>query len=560
MTHQSRSGLGLVCLASGAWYGIFIARATLRLPDGRIVYSLFDDAMISMQYARSLADGYGLRWNPGDSPVEGFSNLLWTLVMAAIQILHLPDQWATLPVAILGAVILIGVVWMAGRTAATIAGSRAGVYAAILAATCYPLVFWTLRGMEVGLLALLLLLLVRAFVDGSIPLSRRLLVAAGASAAMVLTRDDGLVPATAVCIVGILQADADRRRIAWTSVAVIAVAVAAHLVWRHAYYGEWVPNTYYLKLTGSSIGDRLPRGITALLSVLTRQVGPLALIAGCELWRRRTSVALLVFAPFVAVCAYSVYVGGDAWEFLNFANRYVSTGLGPLCVLGGAFLASLDSEVDVPRGALIAVALGLLSGAAFDVFEKAQLAFFTPRLLWWAVLMTIAAIAVIVAARRIRRLPPAAAWIALLLVVAAGEGRALGAWLVGNFQEVGNDRAETAAGFIIRDASSPDATIAVMHAGSTPYFSHRRAIDLLGKSDRHIARLPSSGFYPGHDKMDLPYSLAMRPDIVVPLYAASEPPLRDDLMRAGYDRICAAYWVRHDTTLVDRRALLAGCR
>ena len=40
-------------------------------------------------------------------------------------------------------------------------GSRAGVYAAVLTATCYPVVFWTLRGMEVGLLAFFTLLLVR---------------------------------------------------------------------------------------------------------------------------------------------------------------------------------------------------------------------------------------------------------------------------------------------------------------------------------------------------------------------------------------------------------------
>ena len=41
-----------------------------------------DDAFISFRYARHLIDGQGLVYNPGER-VEGFSNLLWVLAMAA---------------------------------------------------------------------------------------------------------------------------------------------------------------------------------------------------------------------------------------------------------------------------------------------------------------------------------------------------------------------------------------------------------------------------------------------------------------------------------------------
>ena len=44
---------------------------------------LCDDAYISFRYARHLAEGAGLRFNPGESPpVEGYSNFLWTLWLA----------------------------------------------------------------------------------------------------------------------------------------------------------------------------------------------------------------------------------------------------------------------------------------------------------------------------------------------------------------------------------------------------------------------------------------------------------------------------------------------
>ena len=41
-----------------------------------------DDAFISFRYAANLVQGHGLVWNPGELPVEGFTNLLWVLIMA----------------------------------------------------------------------------------------------------------------------------------------------------------------------------------------------------------------------------------------------------------------------------------------------------------------------------------------------------------------------------------------------------------------------------------------------------------------------------------------------
>ena len=57
---------------------------------------LCDDAFISFRYARNLADGLGLRFNPGESPpVEGFSNFLWVLALSVFEGLGLsPVVWS----------------------------------------------------------------------------------------------------------------------------------------------------------------------------------------------------------------------------------------------------------------------------------------------------------------------------------------------------------------------------------------------------------------------------------------------------------------------------------
>jgi len=70
---------------------------------------------------------------------------------------------------------------------------------------------------------------------------------------------------------------------------------------------------------------------------------------------------------------------------------------------------------------------------------------------------------------------------------------------------------------LVRENTQPDASIAVFWAGATPYFSERRGIDLLGKCDPEIARQDAKPglMKPGHNKYDLPHSLALAPDVVV---------------------------------------------
>src|SRR5262245_5079445 len=44
---------------------------------------LTDDAFISFRYARNFSAGAGLVFNPGFERVEGYSNFLWVLILAA---------------------------------------------------------------------------------------------------------------------------------------------------------------------------------------------------------------------------------------------------------------------------------------------------------------------------------------------------------------------------------------------------------------------------------------------------------------------------------------------
>jgi hypothetical protein len=550
-------------------YSVFIARTAFPV-GGRTHFTLFDDAMISMQYARHLADGYGLRWNPGEPAVEGFSNLLWTLVMAGFHRLPLPDAWMAVPPMLTSLGVMLAIVAVSGRLATLLAGdhgTRAGLYAAILTAACYPLVYWTLRGMEVGLVALLTLVLLWAFLDAGAPPARRWTAAILSTVALTLTRDDGIVPIVAMCGAGLLVGNArDARRLALACVAALVAAKAAHLGWRVSYYGDWVPNTYYLKLTGVPAPARVMAGAAAWLSVGVRQIGPLEVLA-LYAFRERSGWPidrrlLIVIAPFAASSAYSIAVGGDAWEYFNFANRYLAAALPSVCILAAVTLHRMHhvdgAAAGVAATLLAGIGVVMMAGGAWDIAEKVGLTYVeTPQLVWGVGMLLGGGLL----AAGSRRLPRRALTAVAILALAAtvSNGRPWARWLVSNAHAMENDRAVSALGVAIRDTTQPGASVAAYLAGSTPYFARRRSIDLFGKSDPHVARLQVTSVHPGHNKVDLPYSLGLRPDVVVTLAEAPEE-TRRQLAERGYVRLCAALWARSDSALVDRALLAARCQ
>jgi len=56
---------------------------------------LIDDALISMAYARSLSEASVLAQTPVDVPVEGVSNITWTMLLAVLRWLGLFDRGGT---------------------------------------------------------------------------------------------------------------------------------------------------------------------------------------------------------------------------------------------------------------------------------------------------------------------------------------------------------------------------------------------------------------------------------------------------------------------------------
>src|SRR5262249_32295262 len=152
--------------------------------------------------------------------------LLWTLWMVLLHRLGAPESKISLLVMFSGAAILVANLVIVRLVALRLApeAPRAAALAVWLTALYYPLIYWTLRGMEVGLVTLTisscLLLALRLrdrFHHGDL-IGLPVLMALG-----ILTRPDGVVPCLVISTFVFWTAGPEHRRLV---AAVLAVAIA----------------------------------------------------------------------------------------------------------------------------------------------------------------------------------------------------------------------------------------------------------------------------------------------------------------------------------------------
>lgn len=274
-----------------------------------------DDAYISYRYAQNLARGHGLVFNPGER-VEGYSNLLYVLLLAPVARVAGPD--AVYPVSVALNLLFAAAAWaLFSRLAARRLGPPRAALASLLFGLWPAFWLWTASGMETPLV-LLLQIAVWSRVDAVVHAEA---VRPGGLAAVValsaLARADGfIVPAIAVAYLLVVG----RRREAAAAGATLAATLALLAGWRLSYYGHPLPNTYYVKVSGP-IGERLLQGTLQLLSIvlsagLLPHVAALLLAAAAGLKRRSAAGHARVRFEVVlglSWLAFWVYLGGDVF-------------------------------------------------------------------------------------------------------------------------------------------------------------------------------------------------------------------------------------------------------
>ena len=464
-----------------SWCALYIHRTSFTFKNER-VYCLWDDAMISMQYARNLRNGDGLVWNPGGERVQGYTNLGVTLTMAALHLLPLDANTVSLSVQVLNLLfleIILLMVWLTARWMFPDALSIA-IGSVLSLVLCAPLAIRTLQGTDVGFVTVWLCssvaLLARIHNKGNRwPRGWYFLLGWG----LLIRPDTGLfyvlLLATAICLPG----DRLKRLIIGSSVLVIVAG--GWIAFSVLYYGDPLPNTYYLKATGSPKSVVLSIGAKQTLAWLPRLALPIVFACVAVAKTRAHRIAVLCAACFVFALGYSTWVGGDWGEYDAIRDRFL--------VHGSRFLTPC-----LPLLLLLAVA-----GCRYTV------SWLMPR-----------------------RLPATGThmvYLSAAIAVALFSNPPVSflEWFNPNSPTmyVKENQTNYRKANDLRKFTAPDTTIAVHWAGVPPYFSQRPAIDVLGKSDQHIAKMQApvpSHFVPGHTKWDWDYILhEKKPDVFLSL-------------------------------------------
>jgi hypothetical protein len=501
------------------WGAVFIWRSSFVIA-GRRYFCLLDDAMISMTYARNVLAGNGLRWSSLGPPVEGFSHPLWLLLMLPANLPAIPLNWRSLPVQGLSLAILLGLVEAVRRAAKehfTGNGSWVWLVAALPTALYFPLSYWSLMGLEVGLIALLFVVGVELALTVSESGEDKLWsLWAVCAAAWLLRMDLALLIVVLQGWVLIRHPSSAGFWRRWRLGAAGFVVVAAgYAAFRAVYFHDILPNTYYLKLTGVPLDVRIWRGAAVLAQFARRHWVLLAawLIA---IGRGRRNRRLWLPCAVVAVyLAYDVWIGGDAWELSDIAidvraDRFLAPLVPLLLLLLAAIVDRLPEPAGWVRTAPAALAWGLLAVVAANGLTPDR----EGRERWRQLTL--------------RDAPP-------------NVGRNLGI-------------VRRLAGFerFVR----PGATVATVWAGIPAFFSAYRMIDILGYNDRAVARQAAAiplarahwrSYVPGHVKWDERRLLEeQRPDAFFQTWGVHQAGGPDVLIAHGYRHV-RRFWVRDDS-------------
>lgn len=419
---------------------------------------LSDDSLISLRYAQRFLEGKGLTWNDGH-PVEGYSNLLWILLVSA---------FGKLGINLITAARLLGIICSATTLAVLTNYVRnqntkkeCGIFALLLLATTPCFSVWAIGGLEQPLYILLLTLSIievsKIVQENKLNRIYFLSIWLGL---LALTRPDGFLFTILTSIFLLAVNFKNKKNLAKIFVAtafIPSLFLLGQLIFRYNFYGELVPNTALVKVKITF--HHVIRGIYYNFRAFfgTFLLSGLGIISLYYLLFKRQNIFGFYLAMNVVVwVAYVSLVGGDI--FPAFRHYYVVIILFVFAIINGLqeFKKIKFNSKKLQVSLVLILVINLFVQTKFNDNFNAK----DER--WEFVGMNL------------------------------GEG--------------------------LKKTFPKNTLIAVTAAGCIPYASELPTIDMLGLNDYFIPRHPPKNFGNGslaHELGDANYTLGQNPDIII---------------------------------------------
>lgn len=421
---------------------------------------LSDDALISLRYSQRLLDGFGLTWSDGPA-VEGYSNLAWVLATAFLGWIGMDLITASRLLGVFSfvAVLFINLrLWYQVDSTSEKANTanKALLWSQYCFALAAPIAVWSLGGLEqpfVALFSVWALANLYRYLESTN--AQYLFVASLALALLCLSRPDGPLICVSMALGLIWVKGVNLKTFGQVLILAIfpIIAVSAQLGFRWFYYQDWVPNTAHIKVGFSAL--HALQGLLYLAQAFVFLLPWSFLYIRESVYSAASQKMVKLASPTLLLWfLYVIFIGGDIFPGL----RHVVLMLAIMTLVSPVLLRQLAEK------------------GWFD--HKKRLC------LYIVFFITIQLINTASMPARYER------W--------EWDGQALSYTLKQAFAD-------------------KDPLFAVTTAGTLPYFTGFRAIDMLGLNDYHIARYPASDpskHYIAHGHADGAYVYRKKPDLV----------------------------------------------
>jgi len=270
-------------------------------------YSI-DDAFVTFRYAENFANGYGLVFNVGDKPVEGYSNFLWLLILTVTYKIGLPTYFTAKVIGVIS-FYLSALFWFKYFNRAYDYLWLTGPFMLVLPYTS----FWAVSGLELGLYTLILTGL-------SIALFRNSNWTLLFFPLLVLVRPEGFLIGAVILVVWYITTIRVKREGVFRyifNVVILLVTFVFLVFFRMQTFGYPMPNTFYAKSTFSIISlMEFVRPLIYFLPLTLLFIYGLAkAISAYRKYKELTVMALSFLAMAIVSCLAS--------PVMNFHFRYL---------------------------------------------------------------------------------------------------------------------------------------------------------------------------------------------------------------------------------------------
>jgi len=455
-----------------------------------------EDSFIGFRYAKNLAEGYGLVWNVGELPVEGYTNFLWIMIctlgtIAGINIILFAQFFG-----IAAGIFTLFYVYNLSRKIGF--DELTALLPCLFLAVSGPFATWASSGMETNFFTLFIvgsayhtISFWKSGDSKSLHLSFFLCLFA------TLTRPEGFglfLLLLFLHIIYYLKKEKPERKSKSLIVAVLVYLIpfSIYFIWRYSYFGYLLPLTFYAK-TGGTFHQWF-RGLKYLVYFSVHYLLPFLPMLLYLFWKRKKLLKNKIFS----LSGWFKKPLNDRSLSLLFLGVVCSAYIIYVILVGGDYMAMYRFIVPVLPFIYILLAEG------FHLMKNSGRTASSNSL---SVLLIIIALT----GTMLQSTP-------LEKILFKKPGITHGQYQGVSTERWHSNRLTLIGKFFNEYKKSNDESIATDAIGAISFYSGLKVYDFHGLVDPVIARMQFDDLgkgFPGHEKIDLLYTLSKQPTFFI---------------------------------------------